>query len=231
MKKPPVDTLPSATPSQRNITTDNKVIPLVHNKEQGARERILEASLKLFVSQGYFNTNVPDISKASKCSIGSIYHHFLNKEEIADCLYRDGIRQFRVALSNAIDSEANLETTIKAIVIAFLSFAETHELLARYLWLSRHAEFISKNVSRPTTVGFDKLGRKLTSMIKNAFRRNEIHAMKAEVIWNTIFGIPLSYTKDWLDGYTSEKPTEVAQILANASWCALKGVALRDANG
>ena len=45
------------------------------------RERILQASLELFVDQGYFNTNVPDISKKSKCSVGSIYHHFLNKEE------------------------------------------------------------------------------------------------------------------------------------------------------
>ena len=31
----------------------------------GPRERILQAGLKLFVEQGYFNTNVPDISKES----------------------------------------------------------------------------------------------------------------------------------------------------------------------
>lgn len=196
-------------------------------QEPGARERILDASLRLFVSQGYFNTNVPDISKASRCSVGSIYHHFVNKEEIAAHIYRDGISQFRVALSEAIDTQANLETSIKSIVVAFLTFAESHELLARYLWLSRHVEFITKDVSRPTTVGFDKLGRKLTSMIKNAFRKNELPAMKAEVIWNTIFGIPLSYTRDWLEGYTSEKPTAVAQVVANASWGALKGAGNR----
>ena len=44
------------------------------------RDRILAAALKLFVEQGYFNTNVPDLSRESKCSVGSIYHNFKNKE-------------------------------------------------------------------------------------------------------------------------------------------------------
>ena len=60
--------------------------------DKGPRERVLQASLELFVAKGYFNTNVPDISKLSKCSVGSIYHHFLNKEEIAGMLYEDGIK-------------------------------------------------------------------------------------------------------------------------------------------
>lgn len=190
-------------------------------KELSAQERILEASLKLFVSQGYFNTNVPDISKESRCSVGSIYHHFVNKEEIADRIYRDGISKFRIALSQQIDPSANLEQTVKTIVVAFLEFVEENELLARYLWLSRHNEFLSSDISKPTTVGFDKLGRKLTRTIKNAFRKNDIPPMKAEVIWSTIFGIPLSFTRDWMDGYTSAKPTEVSTQIANACWGAL----------
>src|SRR5262245_32326893 len=125
----------------------------------GPRERILQAALELFVEQGYFNTNVPDISKRSRCSVGSIYHHFLNKEEIASQLYRDGIQQFRQALAAAIDTNATLDKTIRTLVVAFLGFAENHHLLSRYLWLARHTEFLSNKVAQPTVVGFDQLGR------------------------------------------------------------------------
>src|SRR5476649_1876786 len=66
------------------------------------RDRILAAALKLFVEQGYFNTNVPDLSRESKCSVGSIYHNFKNKEEVASALYEEGMRAFRRALEQSI---------------------------------------------------------------------------------------------------------------------------------
>ena len=203
---------------------------LVQNKSDspeetpsGPRERILEASLKLFVEQGYFNTNVPDISKHSRCSVGSIYHHFLNKEEIASHLYQSGIEEFRQALAASIPENANLETTVQSVVEAFLEFAEQHKLLSRYIWLARHDEFLSGNVTRPTTVGLDKLGRKLTKVIKSGIRQNEISNLKAEVIWSLIFGIPLSYVRDWLDGFSRETPSAVAPTIARACWSALQG--------
>jgi AcrR family transcriptional regulator len=187
----------------------------------GPRDRILQAALDLFVDQGYFNTNVPDISRRSKCSVGSIYHHFLNKEEIAGQLYKDGIKQFRNALASAVETEADLEKTIRNTVIAFMTFAEQNEKLSRYLWLARHKEFINKELSRPTVVGFDQLGRRLTVAIKNAIRSGEIPDQKAEVIWSVVFGIPQSFITDWLDGYTTETPSAVAPTLAEACWAAL----------
>jgi AcrR family transcriptional regulator len=191
------------------------------NGGAGPRERILQAALDLFVEQGYFNTNVPDISRRSKCSVGSIYHHFLNKEEIAGQLYKDGISRFRNALAVAVASDADLETTIRSTVIAFMNFAEQNEKLSRYLWLARHKEFINRELSRPTVVGFDKLGRRLTVAIKKAIRSGEIPDQKAEVIWSVVFGIPQSFITDWLDGYTTETPSAVAETLADACWAAL----------
>ena len=195
-------------------------------EDVGPRERILQASLELFVEQGYFNTNVPDISRLSRCSVGSIYHHFLNKEEIAGQLFRSGIQKFREALSQVVDPDANLETNIRSIVIAFLDFAERNYLLSQYLWLARHNEFLSAKVRHPTVVGFDDLGRRLTKAIKKGIRSGEIPPLKAEVFWSIVFGIPLSYMRDWLDGYTTSTPTEVAPTLAHACWAALQGTRL-----
>lgn len=188
---------------------------------KGARDRILEAALELFVNQGYFNTNVPDISKKSKCSVGSIYHHFLNKEEIAGLLYRNGILQFRGALSDAISNEPEIDTAIQNIVCSFLNFAESHKLLSQYLWLSRHEEFLNSSVKRPTVVGFDELGRRLTKAIKKGVRGGKIPPIKAEIFWSIVFGIPLSFVRDWLEGYTSLSPNQAAPTLSKACWSAL----------
>lgn len=193
------------------------------SSQAAPRERILQAALELFVDQGYFNTNIPDVSKRSRCSVGSIYHHFLNKEEIAEQLYRNGIKQFRHALASALESDEDLRSTVHDLVIAFMTFSEEHLLLSRYLWLARHSEFLSTKIAQPTTVGFDPLGRKLTRLIKRGIRSGDIAHLKAEVLWSILFGMPLSYIRDWLEGYTSAPPSRVAPVLADACWAALRG--------
>jgi AcrR family transcriptional regulator len=206
------------------VNRDDKT-PQATPQGPGPRERILKAALELFVEQGYFNTNVPDISKRSRCSVGSIYHHFLNKEEIAQQLYQDGIKQFREAISPSIDVDLPLEKNIQNLIQTFLSFAETHRLLSRYLWLARHTEFLSKKVALPTCVGHDELGRKLTQAIKNAMRKGEVPKHRAQILWTMIFGMPISYIRDWLDGYVADEPSIVAPTISKACYAAIKGSA------
>jgi len=187
------------------------------------QDRILHAALELFVKKGYFNTNIPDVSKLSRCSVGSIYHHFLNKEEIASRLYIEGIAQFRQALGEVIDVNEGIEKNIREIVIQFLLFAEGHHTLSHYLWLHRHDEFLSGTVDRPTIIRFDSFGKKLAKTVKNGIRENKIPNIEAEVFWCIVFGIPLSYVRDWLEGFTKVPPSGVADSIAKACWAALQG--------
>jgi TetR/AcrR family transcriptional regulator, repressor of fatR-cypB operon len=187
-----------------------------------ARQRILAAALKLFVEQGYFNTNVPDLSRVSVCSVGSIYHNFKNKEEVATALYEEGISAFRQALQDSMANVSAPEDVIKTIVKSFLLFSEANYQLSKYLWLCRHSEFMSGFIKHPTRVGFNKLGRTLTKAVKGGIRGGVLKPLKANVIWSVLFGIPLAYVRDWLDGYNKEPPHTVADELADICWKALK---------
>lgn len=186
------------------------------------RERILAAALKLFVERGYFNTNVPDLSKESKCSIGSIYHNFKNKEEVASELYGESIKAFRRALEHRVSKEQDPELFVKALVRSFMEFSEINHQLSRYIWLCRHNEFMSGIIRHPTVVGLDPLGRAITRVIKGGVRSGKIRKVKANVVWSILFGIPLAYVRDWLDGYNAAPPREVAPDIADACWRALK---------
>ncbi|MCO6432465.1 MAG: TetR/AcrR family transcriptional regulator [Deltaproteobacteria bacterium] len=187
-----------------------------------ARERILAAALKLFVEQGYFNTNIPDLSRESKCSVGSIYHNFKNKEEVAVALYEEGIKSFRRALENALNGVSEVSQVVHVVVRSFLEFSEVNYQFSKYLWLSRHNEFMSGVIKSPTMVGFDKLGKSLTKSIKGGIREGKILPLNANIIWTILFGIPMAYVRDWLDGYNPEPPSKVADQLADACWRALK---------
>lgn len=186
------------------------------------RERILAAALKLFVEQGYFNTNVPDLSRESKCSVGSIYHTFKNKEQVAAALYQEGISAFRSALLGSLDDRMETVELVRSVVGAFLQFCEVNQQLSRYLWLSRHNEFMTGSIKHPTSVGFDKLGRILTRSLKKAMREGKIRPMDAALLWSILFGIPVAYVRDWLEGHISVSPTQRTDEIADACWRALK---------
>lgn len=201
---------------------DKTVIAAKDISSFSARDRILAAALKLFVEQGYFNTNVPDLSRESKCSVGSIYHNFRNKEEVAAALYQEGINSFRRALQEALVKVEEPSEVVKTVIKSFLEFSEVNHQFSRYLWLSRHNEFMTGVIKSPTMVGYDMLGRKLTKSIKKGIREGKILPLKANIIWTIMFGIPLSYIRDWLDGYNPDAPRKVADQIAEACWRSLR---------
>jgi AcrR family transcriptional regulator len=64
-------------------------------RRAGAAERrraILEGALEAFTSKGFAAATVGDVRRLSGASVGSIYHHFGDKEGLAAALYLEGIR-------------------------------------------------------------------------------------------------------------------------------------------
>ncbi len=202
---------------------EERVLAVRELSEFTPRQRILAAALKLFVEQGYFNTNVPDLSRDSQCSVGSIYHNFKNKEEVATALYLEGITAFRNALYQSLDGVDEIEVFVRKLITSFLQFSEANHQLSKYLWLSRHNEFMTGIIKHPTRIGLDPLGRKLTRIIGSGIKQGAIRKLKANIIWSILFGVPVGYVRDWLDGYNQEAPSQVSEIIADLCWQALRG--------
>ena len=77
-------------------------------------------------------------------------------------------------------------------------------------------------VQHPTRVGFDPLGRRLTKLIKTGIKDGSLSRLNANVIWTVLFGIPVGYVRDWLDGYNPVAPSKVAHELAELCVKALR---------
>lgn len=110
------------------------------------RSLILETALKLFTEKGYFNTSVHDIKKTANISIGSIYHYFKSKEEIARAL-RSSVVEFLLEKFKQIDQETeDLELKLKGIAHFLVEMTETNLSEIRYILHARHQEFVSGEI-------------------------------------------------------------------------------------
>lgn len=110
------------------------------------RSLILETALKLFTEKGYFNTSVHDIKKTANISIGSIYHYFKSKEEIARAL-RTSVVEFLLEKFREIDQLADeLEHKLMGIVQFLIEMTDTNPSEIRYILHARHQEFVSGEI-------------------------------------------------------------------------------------
>jgi AcrR family transcriptional regulator len=54
------------------------------DKKKLKREQIIQCSLELFASNGFYSTTIPDIAKSLKMSVGNIYNYFKSKDILAN---------------------------------------------------------------------------------------------------------------------------------------------------
>src|SRR5205085_6837686 len=62
------------------------------------RTRILDSALECFTEVGYEQTTIARIRQRSDVTNGALFHHFPNKEAIADALYVEAIGSFQEGL-------------------------------------------------------------------------------------------------------------------------------------
>jgi len=81
------------------------------------RQHILEKSMQLFSVQGYFNTSIAGIVKATGLTKGGLYGHFRNKEEIWFAVYDECVRVWKSVVFQGVrqisDPLARLEKILE----------------------------------------------------------------------------------------------------------------------
>jgi len=67
------------------------------------KEKIIKVSYDLFGTQGYEETTIADIVKASGSSKGGFYHHFKSKEDIIDTTFDSYVDDLKTYYNNLYD--------------------------------------------------------------------------------------------------------------------------------
>lgn len=148
------------------------------------KERVLTTALKLFSERGYFNTSVHDIQREAGVSIGSIYHHFGNKEAIAKALFDHIESSMRDEITAITDRYSSCHDRCRAVISYLFEETEKGSDAMQYMLYAKHREFMpdEKPVcsSRPFTL--------MKEMVELGMKKEEILQMDISVAAVSIFG-------------------------------------------
>ncbi len=165
-------------------TTDTEQTTLSAEKKE-VHDQILKTALQLFTQKGYFNTSVANIKEEADVSTGSIYHHFKNKESIAEALYTD----IQTRLLRSIDDIRRKHKTARdrtlAITELLFDLTEQAPEAIHFLILSQHQEFLPGEKPMNESKAFQRL----RDILASGMKAGEVRHMDAELASAAFYGV------------------------------------------
>jgi AcrR family transcriptional regulator len=181
-------------------------------------ERIIAAALQLFTQRGYFSTSVPDMARAAQVSVGSIYHHFKDKEDVARALYLGLVEDLNEALAKIAQDNATAHDRCRAVMAMLFELTESNRDAMDFMLYAKHRDFLPSE--RP--VCSSKPFETMRAFVQDGMENGEIRNMDVMVATSCLFGGAIRLITARLDGVLAEPLPD----RLDAVWeCAWRGVA------
>lgn len=179
------------------------------------REAILDAALRSFNDKGVTAATVEDVRRLSGASVGSIYHHFGGKEELASALYADALGSYQRGYLEALRRHRDAERGIKAVVRHHLRWVRDNPDLARFLLAGRRDGDEVRELNRATFAATEDWLRPHVEELR-------VRRMPLDLYYAVLIGPAQEFARHWLEGRMKSSISTAERVLADAAWAALR---------
>jgi len=186
-----------------------------------SKREILSSALSCFMEQGVENTTIADIRDRSGISVGSIYHHFGNKEGIVVALFLSGVEDHSRIQERALADVETAEAGVKTVVRCYINWINDHPDWARFVF--RYRSLVENSTLAEESESQRKAHfKRLRHWFRPYIEQFEIQALSFEVYYSLIIGPSQVFALRWLAGKTRASLIEQKELFAEAAWQAVK---------
>ena len=185
------------------------------------RAKVLDAALRCFTRQGLAATTIGDIRKASKTSIGSIYHHFTSKEDLAADLYVESLELYQEGLIATLERTRKAERGVRTMVEYHLDWVAGHPDRARFLLTAERPPAKSAAAQALSQLNgrfFDRLFQ----WVEAEMHAGAIRSLPRDLFLAIVVGPAQNYARAWLEGHRRSPLNRARRALADGAWAAVR---------
>ncbi|MFA1550900.1 TetR/AcrR family transcriptional regulator [Actinomadura chokoriensis] len=181
------------------------------------RDRILRAALELFGRDGVAGTTLSALRTASGVSVGSFYHHFSGREQVAEALFVECIAMYQDAFLTALKAHGSAREAVPGAVAFHVRWCKENPGRARFMFTERPA----------ASAALDERNRAFYREVRGWWRAQVRHGALIGVDGTTAFVLWLGPAQElcrlWLNGQIPEPDEEQIVWLSEAAWRSLGG--------
>jgi AcrR family transcriptional regulator len=200
------------------------------------KQQILQKALMCFTEQGVAGTTIEMICDATGTSVGSLYHHFGNKDAIMSAVYFEGLRDFGMLMkrylndlgSEQVVTEEHAQAGVKALVFANVDWISQQPQWAQYVFHHRpSSKSAGKNDNKDASQEeFKSQGSAFSAYILNWFapyiEAGLIQDFPKELLNAFITGPVHNYARHWLAGRREVALIEYRDAFAESAWLSIR---------
>ena len=178
--------------------------------------RLLGAGLQLFSKHGVAAVSIQQICKASGVSVGSAYHHFGNKQDIANALLYAGLADSARQQSEGVAKASSSQEAVKALVYTLIHWIEQNESWAKYIYLVADAAYDAAEEQVDLRQG------ELYTYLERLIQNGEVKALPLELYASIVVGPTHDCARRYLTGKIDGPLSQYADVLAQIAWESIK---------
>ncbi|BCR24962.1 TetR/AcrR family transcriptional regulator [Aquipseudomonas alcaligenes] len=181
------------------------------------KDEILQAALACFTDFGVDATTIEMIRDRSGASIGSLYHHFGNKERIIGALYLAGTAEYAALLAEGFAQADSAEACVKLLVTSYVDWVVANPDWARFILHSRgrvEASEVGAELREVNRVNF----RRILDALAVYRAQGLFKAMPVDCFTSVVIGPTHDFARHWLAGRTQTSLAECRELLAQVAW-------------
>ena len=171
---------------------------------EGKRERILDAAIKVFAAEGFYNAKVSQIAHEAGVADGTIYLYFKSKDDLLINLFEDRMEMVNANLREAIETESTAVARLRRIVKLHLELVEQNRDMAEVISveLRQSSKFI-REYSNPK---FAEFLRTIAGAVVEGQRTGELRTgIDPYVFARALFGALDEIALAWLVKHPGSK--------------------------
>ena len=116
------------------------------SKANDKHRRILEAAIKVFARNGFYNSKVAEIAREADVADGTIYLYFKNKDDILISLFEDKMNEIIAQLNSRLEGMTDPIEKIRVYIRAHFEMVRDHHDLMEVITveLRQSAKFMKE---------------------------------------------------------------------------------------
>lgn len=192
-------------------------------RDSDKSQQIIDAAIRVFARNGYYNSRVSDIAKEAGIAAGTIYLYFKTKDEILVTLFREQMAGFVARLRKAISVEPDALRKLRRLIALHFQVLESNPDLAEVVQveLRQGHKFFRGASAHEVAAYFALIASVLEEGVEAGLFRKDL---PIKVATKLLFGALDQMTTSWVLGKRRYRLSETADAVADIL---LRGVAAR----
>jgi len=183
-------------------------------RDSAKPQQIVDAAIRVFARNGYYNSRVSDIAREAGIASGTIYLYFRTKDEILVTLFREKMAQWVALVRREITTERGAEAKIRKLVALHFAVLEGDPDLSEVVQveLRQGHKFFRGASAHEVSAYFDLIG----SILHEGMAAGQIRAdLPVKIATKMLFGAMDQMATSWVLGKRGYRLTETAEAVAS----------------